>query len=60
MAKLEELSEHASKEYSLEKSLDLMQADWNELIFEVRTSILVDLHLRYGLLQHMDDMVQNQ
>ncbi|KAH7442335.1 hypothetical protein KP509_03G083100 [Ceratopteris richardii] len=34
LVKLEEISEHASKEYSLEKSLDQMQADWNELAFE--------------------------
>jgi dynein heavy chain len=33
--KLEEISELASKEYSLEKSLDQMQADWANLVFEV-------------------------
>jgi hypothetical protein len=33
--KLEEISEFASKEYGLERSLENMEKDWQPLVFEV-------------------------
>lgn len=38
MLKLEEISEFASKEYSLERSLAQMVKDWEPLQFEVNSS----------------------
>ena len=32
---IEEISEHASREWSIEKALDKMHADWAELMFEL-------------------------
>ena len=32
---IEEISEHASREWSIEKALDKMHADWAELSFEL-------------------------
>ena len=32
---IEEISEHASREWSIEKALDKMHADWAELTFEL-------------------------
>lgn len=41
--KLEEISEFASKEYGLERSLENMEKDWQPLVFEV-INFFVYLH----------------